>query len=208
MNIHVALVEDHASYRESMAALLSSTPGFACVAACPNARAAIDRLPAARPEVILMDLHLPGGGGFDCIRTLRALLPQARILMLTIEEHASLVFAALRAGASGYLLKGSDPARVIAAIREIQSGGAPMSAAIARLVIESFHSASPRQSKLGALTSREVEVLEHLARGWTSKEIADELSLSLHTILTHVRHIYEKLHVRSRAEAVNRWFAR
>lgn len=206
--IRVALIEDHAGYRGTVAGLLNTTPGLACVAACPGVRSALVELPIARPDVILMDLHLPRENGLDCIRSLGEQLPQTRILMLTVEEHSALVFAALRAGAIGYLLKSSESWRIIDAIREAHAGGAPMSAAIARLVVESFHAPSQDGSSLADLTQREAEVLDHLARGYTSKEIAGNLVLSPHTILTHVRHIYEKLHVRSRTEAVTKWLGR
>jgi DNA-binding NarL/FixJ family response regulator len=206
--IRIALVEDHPSYRETLTSLLNSSPGLSCVAACPNARTALDLLPSTQPDVILMDLHLPGENGLECIRSLRQHVPHARILMLTIEEHSTLVFAALRAGASGYLLKSADPSHLLDAIHDAHAGGAPMSATIARLVVESFHQPSPNGSELADLTQREAEVLAQLARGWTSKEIADALALSPHTILTHIRHIYEKLHVRSRTGAVTKWLAR
>lgn len=206
--IRVALVEDHTGFRETLAGLIANTPGLALVAACPNARSALEELPPAQPDIILMDLHLPGENGLDCIRELRERSPQARILMLTVEEHSALVFAALRAGATGYLVKSAGPAGVIDAIHQAHAGGAPMSAAIARLVVESFHDPARNHSELAQLTPRETEVLDHLARGYTSKEIADGLELSTHTIVTHVRHIYEKLHVRSRTEAVAKWLGR
>lgn len=155
-----------------------------------------------------MDLHLPGENGLDCIRNLKEQLPDARILMLTVEEHSGLVFAALRAGASGYLVKTGEPSAILDAIREVHCGGAPMSAHIARLVVQSFHQPAAGASDLADLTRRETEILDQLARGWTSQEIADGLSLSIYTVQTHLRHIYEKLHVRSRTEAASKYLGR
>ncbi|MCZ7638369.1 MAG: response regulator transcription factor [Verrucomicrobia bacterium] len=206
--IRVALVEDHAAFRESLADLLRETPGFTCVGACADARTALDRLPAIRPDVILMDLHLPGENGLECIRGLRERLPETPILMLTVEEHSGLVFAALRAGASGYLVKAGDSAVVLEAIREARAGGAPMSAPIARLVVQSFHERSPGSLELADLTRREAEILELVANGWTSKETAGHLDVSIFTVQTHLRHIYEKLHVRSRTAAAAKWMRR
>lgn len=206
--IRVALVEDHAGFRQSLAALLRETPGFECVGAFADARTALASLPEARPEVILMDLHLPGENGLDCIRALRERLPAAPILMLTVEEHSGLVFAALRAGASGYLVKTGDSAAVLDAVREAHQGGAPMSAPIARLVVQSFHNQPPSAPELADLTRREAEILDLVARGWTSKETAAHLDVSTFTVQTHLRHIYEKLHVRSRTEAASKWLSR
>lgn len=206
--IRVALVEDHAAFRESLAELLRETPGFTCVGACAEARTALDRLPVIRPDVILMDLHLPGENGLECIRGLRERLPETPILMLTVEEHSGLVFAALRAGASGYLVKAGDSAVVLDAIREARAGGAPMSAPIARLVVQSFHERAPGAPELADLTRREAEILELVAQGWTSKETAAHLDVSIFTVQTHLRHIYEKLHVRSRTAAAAKWMSR
>lgn len=206
--IRVALVEDHAPFRETLAALLRETPGLECVGACADAQTALARLPEAGPDVILMDLHLPGENGLECVRGLRERLPQARILMLTVEEHGGLVFAALRAGASGYLVKSGDAMAVLDAIREAHAGGAPMSAAIARLVVQSFHEPVLGEARLADLTRRETEILDLVARGWTSKETAAALDVSIFTVQTHLRHIYEKLHVRSRTAAASKWLAR
>ncbi|MBM3879874.1 MAG: response regulator transcription factor [Verrucomicrobia bacterium] len=204
--IRVALVEDHAGFRESLEALLGGTANCVCVGSFPDARSALERLPAEPADVVLMDLHLPGEDGLDCIRRLRTLLPTVPIVMLTIEENTRLVFAALEAGASGYLVKSGTSQEIVAALEEAHRGGSPMTSHIARLVVESFHRRSPPLPEAARLTKREQEILEHLARGWSSKEIAQELSLSIHTVHTHLRHIYEKLHVRSRTAAASKYW--
>ena len=209
MSIRVAIVEDHRSVRENLAVLLNAAPGFSCVASCASAEEAWQALPAAAPEVVLMDIHLPGRSGIACVARLRGLLPQTQIIMLTIEEDTEQVFESLKAGATGYLVKHVAPEEILAAVSEVHDGGAPMSGHIARKVVTAFRQPVTGGTDVAAaLSPREEEVLRLLAKGHRSKEIAEELGLALGTVNTYVRHIYEKLHVRSRAEAVARLTAR
>jgi DNA-binding NarL/FixJ family response regulator len=202
MNIRVAIVEDDASVRENLALLIGDAPGFSCVAQCASAEEAWTTLPKAGPDVVLMDIHLPGRNGIACVERLRKLLPKIQIIMLTIEEDNDRVFDSLKAGATGYLVKHATPREILEAVAEVQRGGAPMSSSIARKVVTAFRQPAPADAKELKLSAREEEVLRLLAKGHRSKEIADDLGIGLGTVNTHVRHIYEKLHVRSRAEAV------
>ncbi len=205
MSIRVAIVEDNQAVRKNLARLIAAEPGFACVADCASAEEAWQRLPAALPEVVLMDVHLPGKSGIECVVRLRALLPQTQIIMLTIEEDSERVFESLKAGATGYLVKHVPPSEILAAVAEVHAGGAPMSSHIARRVVTTFRQPSEAGSPALKLSPREEDVLRLLAQGHRSKEIADDLGIGAGTVNTHVRHIYEKLHVRSRAEAVARF---
>jgi DNA-binding NarL/FixJ family response regulator len=202
--IRVALVEDQAGLRESLDALLNSTPGFQCAGAFGSAEAALTALPALRPapEVVLMDIHLPGQSGIECVRGLRDRLPQTRIVMLTVFADHDHIFQALTAGASGYLSKRTAPADLLAAIQEVHRGGAPMSGDIAARVVEYFNARGQAKEPDLNLTPRETEILHHLAEGLLYKEIRDRLDLSIDTVQWHIRNIYRKLHVRSRAQAV------
>ncbi|KAB2659729.1 MAG: response regulator transcription factor [Verrucomicrobia bacterium] len=204
MNTRVALVEDDQAVRANLARLIGTAPGLACVAACASAEAALRELPEARPDVVLMDIHLPGASGIECVARLRQSLPGIQIIMLTVDEDAERVFESLKAGATGYLVKHVAPEEILGAIDELRRGGAPMSSHIARMVVTAFRTAPATEAMLPGLSTRESEVLQLLARGFRSKEIADELHIGAGTVNTHVRHIYEKLHVRSRAEAVAR----
>lgn len=203
--IRVAVVEDHAGFRASLATLLQSTAHCACVGAFANAASALDQLSATHPDVVLMDLHLPGEDGLACVRQLAARVPEVPIVMLTVEENSRLVFAALEAGASGYLVKGDRPEAILEAVEEAHRGGSPMSSPIARLVVQSFHKPVQTTSDTERLTKRELELLSYLARGWSSKEIAGEFGISIYTVHTHLRHIYEKLHVRNRTAAASKF---
>jgi DNA-binding NarL/FixJ family response regulator len=171
------------------------------VAACPTGEAALDKLPALKPQVVLMDLNLPQMSGIDCIRRLKELLPATQIIVLTVYEDSEHIFRALKAGACGYLLKRSDPDEVLDAVKDAREGGAPMSSQIARRVVLSFHEPSPA-AETTSLTERETEILSLLSKGFANKEIADKMQISVPTVRTHLRHIYEKLHVRSRTEAI------
>lgn len=203
--IGVALVEDHASVREGLSVLLGGSPGFRCVCACRTAEEALQRIPAAAPDVVLMDINLPRSSGIECTRVLKERLPGTQIVMLTIEEDSQRVFQSLEAGATGYLVKNTPPARILEAIEEVHRGGSPMSGPIARMLVRSFHRPGAGVQPGERLSGREEEVLGLVARGYRSKEVADALGIGVHTIETHLRHIYEKLHVRSRAEAVARF---
>jgi len=208
MTIRVAIVEDDRSVRENLAVLVNAAPGFSCVGSCASAETALAELPALRPEVVLMDIHLPGRSGIECVARLKPLIPQAQIIMLTVEENSARVFESLQAGATGYLVKHVAPEVILEAIAEVHRGGAPMSSHIARMVVATFRLPPASAAADLALSPREEEILRLLAKGYRSKEIADQLGVGVGTVNTHVRHIYEKLHVRSRAEAVARLVGR
>jgi DNA-binding NarL/FixJ family response regulator len=202
MSIAVSIVEDDDRVRATLAKLIDSSPGFTCRSAHPNAEVALQELPKLNPEVVLMDINLPGMSGVECVRRLKPQLPETQIIMLTVYQNTDHVFNALSAGATGYLLKQTPPADLLAAIRDVHAGGSPMSSHIARKLVVSFQKPVSAQQESANLSPREAEVLELLAKGFLYKEIAEQLSLSYATVHTHIRHIYEKLHVRSRTEAV------
>lgn len=201
-NIKVAIVEDDAVIRTSLQQLLQQTPGLTCAAVCNSGEEALRRLPAVRPEVVLMDIHLPQMTGVECAAQLKERLPETQIMMLTVFEDSEHIFNALKAGASGYLLKRSEPQDVLDAIRDIREGGAPMSSQIARKVVQAFREPRAARSPAAKLTQREEEILGCLSEGYSDKDIADRLGISVPTVRTHLTHIYEKLHVQSRTEAV------
>jgi DNA-binding NarL/FixJ family response regulator len=203
--LRVALVEDKPEMRESWSRLIQSFPDFSCVCVCPSGEEAVRAIPAARVDVILMDIFLPGMSGIECTARLKLLLPGARIVILTGFEDDELVFQALEAGADGYLLKRTKPADLRAALLDVLGGGAPMTSEIARRVVESFRQRGRSRDETIRLTSREEEVLVLLSKGYSNKELADHLSLSIDTVRSHLKHIYEKMHVRSRTEAVIRF---
>ncbi len=200
--ISVAVVEDNAGVRRSLELLLDESPGFRCACACASAEEAIQVIPRHSPEIVLMDIHLPDRSGIECTARLKSLLPDLQIVMITVYTDIDTVFKALRAGASGYLLKRSPPERILEAITEVRLGGAPMTREIARKIVETFKPAAPPEVQASELTRRENEVLEFLSQGFANKEIAQMLSISLDTVRYHLKQIYEKLHVRSRTEAV------
>lgn len=203
MNTTVGIVEDDPILRNTLARLIGSTAGFSCVAACASGEDALKALPPLKPAVIVMDLNLPRMTGIECTRRLSALLPSTPIIILTVYEDGELIFRVLQAGASGYLIKRSKPNEVLKAIKEAHEGGAPMSSHIARRVVLSFRKEpSASNTDDAKLTDREVELLSYLSQGFANKEIADKLNISVPTVRTHLRHIYEKLHVRSRGEAI------
>ena len=206
--IRVAIVEDDRAVRENLAVLINAAPGFSCVASCVSTEEAWQRLPAFTPDVILMDIHLPGRSGIAGVARLKTLLPQTQVIMLTIEEDSEQVFESMKAGATGYLVKHVSPQEILDAVAEVHHGGAPMSSHIARKVVTAFRQTPASENSEVRLSPREEEVLRLLAKGHRSKEIAEDLGLGLGTVNTYVRHIYEKLHVRSRAEAVARFVAR
>jgi DNA-binding NarL/FixJ family response regulator len=205
---NVAIVEDDWAVRENLATLISKAPGFSCVATCESAEEALLRLPGLAPDVVLMDINLPGKDGISCVATLREVLRNTQVIMLTIEEDSEKVFESMKAGATGYLVKHVSPQEILEAVAEVHRGGAPMSSHIARKVVTAFRQPTIAVGEETNLTTREEEVLRLLAKGRRSKEIADELGVGMGTVNTHVRHIYEKLHVRSRAEAVARFATR
>jgi len=201
MPVNVSLVEDNAGVRESFALALNGAPNLRCLGAYSSGEEALRSIPAAPPDVVLMDVHLPGMSGITCVARLRAILPRLQILMLTRFEESDTIFQALRAGASGYLVKNIPPAELVQAIEQVHAGGAPMSMQIARKVISHFQATSKPADGMESLTQREQEVLRLLAKGRLQKNIAETLGISVNTLRTHLRSIYEKLHVHSRAEA-------
>lgn len=204
MSITVSIVEDDAGVRSSLAKLIDSSAGFRCLSQHPTAENAMHELPKSNPDVILMDINLPGVSGVECVRRLKPILPGTQIIMLTVYQNTEHIFNALAAGATGYLLKQTPPAELLSAIRDVHGGGSPMSSHIARKIVQSFQRPVPAARDTENLSPRESEVLDLLAKGYLYKEIADKMGLSYATVHTHIRHIYEKLHVRSRTEAVAR----
>jgi DNA-binding NarL/FixJ family response regulator len=202
MTTNVAIVEDDAVLRQSMEWLFSQTAGFACVGACSTGEEALKRLPKLNPHVVLMDLNLPQMSGTECISKLKEVMPKVRVIVLTVYEDSDHIFRALKAGASGYLLKRVGPESVLAAVKDAREGGAPMSTQIARLVVDSFHNPTSAGQESADLTERESEILNWLSQGYSNKEIAARMFVSVPTVRTHLSHIYEKLHVRSRTEAI------
>jgi len=202
VSVNLAIVEDNPGFRESLARMLNDATGFRCTHSYRTAEEALRGIPATPPDVVLMDINLPGMSGVECVRRLHAVVPRVRVIMLTVYENTENIYAALKAGASGYILKRTSPVKLLEAIRDVVDGGAPMSSAIARKVVQSFQESPPAGMNVENLSGREQEVLDLLAKGYLYKEISDQLNLSLGTIKTYVRRIYEKLHVQSRTEAV------
>ena len=205
--IRVSIVEDDAKLRETLVRYFAGQPGFRCLSAYPNAEAALADLPQNSPDVVLMDINLPGMSGIECVSRLRQVAPSLKIIMLTVFEESEQVFKALSAGAFGYLVKSNRPAKILEAIREVHGGGSPMSGHIARKVVQSFQTQAAVRAETDTLTARELEVLQGLSRGHPYKEIAGNLGISLSTVRTYIQRIYEKLHVHSQTEAVMK-FAR
>jgi DNA-binding NarL/FixJ family response regulator len=203
----VALVEDQPDVRESWAHLIGSFPEFACVCTCSSGEEALRAVPPARPDIILMDIFLLRMSGIECTARLKVALPTSRIVILTASDDDELVFLALEAGADGYLLKRTQPEELRAAMLDVMGGGAPMTSEIARLVVASFRQKSGLREESIRLSVREEETLVLLSKGYSNKEIADRLAVGIETVRSHLRHAYEKLHVRSRAEAVGRYMA-
>jgi DNA-binding NarL/FixJ family response regulator len=199
--INLCIVEDDAGFRGGLVRLFGRTRDFRCLGSYASAEAALQAIPQAKPDVVLMDLNLPGMNGVECVRKLKQILPLLQIVMLTVYEDPDQIYNALAAGAVGYLLKQTQPAELLSAIRDVHGGGAPMSSQIARKVVQSFQGAPPTDGAEG-LSAREREVLDYLAQGYLIKEISDKMEIGFDTVRTYVRRIYEKLHVHSRAQAV------
>ena len=202
MPIKVSIVEDSEQVRGTLARLIDREEGFKCIGQHSNAEAALEALPKEGPDVVLMDINLPGMNGVECVRKLKQIIPQTQVMMLTVYEDTDNIFNALAAGASGYLLKRTSKAELMAAIREVHQGGSPMTTHIARKVVQSFQKAPPSSQPAENLSGREQEVLDCLAKGFLYKEIAEKLGISYETVHTYIRRIYEKLQVRTRTEAV------
>jgi DNA-binding NarL/FixJ family response regulator len=202
MAIAVSIVEDDVRVRSTLARLIDRSEGFRCVSQHPSAENALEELPRVKPAVVLMDINLPGMNGVECVRRLKLLLPETQIMMLTVYEDTDLIFNALAAGATGYLLKRTPAAELLAAVRDVNDGGSPMTSHIARKVVQSFRRDEARAREAETLSPREHEVLSYLASGYLYKEIAAALNISYDTVHTYIRRIYEKLQVHSRTEAV------
>lgn len=216
--ITVALVEDDPLIRENLFALINGAPGFHCVAAFGTAEAALAELPRLQPEVVLMDIHLPRMSGIECVARLTAQTPAPQVVMLTMYEDDDAVFDSLAAGASGYLLKRIPHVQVLEAITEVHLGGSPMTGSIARRIVDSVRRTqaaarpapapvAPAKPGLAHISAREHEVLSLLAQGYRYKEIGETLAINVETVRTHLRRIYDKLHVSSRTEAVVRFLS-
>ena len=201
--ITVAIVEDDARIRCNLVAMLGTAKDVSCIADCASAEDAITRLPALKPRVMFMDINLPGKSGIECVRELSVITPKPQIVMLTSYDDNEAIFSSLSAGACGYLLKPIRTGQLLAAVRDVYAGGAPMTAQIARRVVEAFNKpAAAAPSPTDSLSERETQILQLLSEGYLYKEIADKLTISYSTVRTHIERIYEKLHVQSRAQAV------
>ena len=202
MPINVSIVEDDAGIRESLATLINGASKFKCVSSYANAEEALKDIPLKKPDVVLMDINLPRMNGIECVQKLKAILPKVHVLMLTVFEDGDQSIKSLMAVANGYLLKRTKPAKLLEAIEEVHRGDSPMSAKIARNVVEYFNKKGVANPKTVELSKREEEILDLLVKGYRYKEISDALGISFDTVRSHLRNIYEKLHVSSRTEAV------
>jgi DNA-binding NarL/FixJ family response regulator len=206
VSIAVAIVEDDVPAREILASWIRSAEGFRLAGEYDDAETAIARLPHEKPSVVLFDINLPGMNGIECVRKLKPRLPETQFVMVTVYEDANHIFNALSAGASGYLLKQTRRSELLDALKDVHAGGSPMSSQIARKVVQNFYrNETQNNGETVELSPREREVLELLARGYLYKEIAEMLKISVQTVNTYIRRVYEKLHVRSRAQAVAKY---
>lgn len=203
MKLKIGIVEDEKQIREGMAMLINGSEGFSCEHTFATAEEAIKAIPGLELDVVLMDIHLPGKSGIDCVAELKPLCSRTQFVMFTSFEDDESVFKALKVGAAGYLTKTTQPSKILDALLDVYKGGSPMSSHIARKVVGSFHH-SEQNTELQKLSGREKEILEYLSKGFRYKEIADQLFLSTDTVRTHIRNIYEKLQVNSRTEALNK----
>ena len=204
MAIKVSIVEDNEQLRTTLAKMISRSEGFECLGHHPSAEAGLAGIPNEKPDVVLMDINLPGMNGVECVRKLKQILPNTQVVMLTAYEDTENIFNSLAAGAAGYLLKRSKSQEILDAVRDVLAGGSPMSTHIARKVVQSFQArptAAPAEPE-AELSPREQEVLNLLSQGFMYKEMSDKLGISFETVRTYIRRIYEKLHVRTRTEAV------
>jgi len=208
MTITVSIVEDNDQLRGTLARVISRAEGFQCLSQHANAETALEALPRERPNVVLMDINLPGMSGVECVRRLKQLLPEVQVVMLTAYEDTENIFNSLAAGASGYLLKRTSSAELLEALKDVQKGGSPMTTHIARKVVQSFQKAGDSPTSTENLSAREQEILDCLSQGFLYKEIAEKLGISYETVHTYIRRIYEKLQVRTRTEAVANFLRR
>jgi DNA-binding NarL/FixJ family response regulator len=208
MPITVSIVEDNDKLRGTLVRVIARADGFSCVSQHGSAEDALKELPSVKPNVVLMDINLPGMNGVECVRQLKKILPQTNVMMLTVYEDTENIFNALAAGASGYMLKRTPGAELLEAIREVQRGGSPMTTHIARKVVQSFQRSAGTDDPTATLSEREQQVLDLLSQGLIYKEIAEKIGISYETVHTYVRRIYEKLQVRTRTEAVAKFLRR
>jgi DNA-binding NarL/FixJ family response regulator len=206
--IKVSIVEDDRGTRENLMAVLACAPSLRCLHAYADSEEALRGIPAAVPDVVLMDVNLPDVSGIECVARLKAKLPNVQVLMLTAYEDSKLIFDSLRAGAAGYLLKNMAPSEIVQAVEQVHAGGSPMSMAIARKVVSHFQQITQPSSEVDRLSKREQEILGLLAKGYLYKEIADQLGITPGTVRVHLHTIYEKLHVQSRTQAVVKFLGR
>ena len=199
--IRISIVEDNRVTREGFVKLLRHAPGIVCLGVYESAEKAEEAIPKLLPDVVVMDINLPGRSGIECVAKLKKQFPQLEFLMLTTYDDSETIFDSLRAGASGYLLKYATPAEVVHAIEEVSRGGSPMSMEIARKVVSHFQALSKPAKGIENLTKRETEILELLSKGLAYKQMADNLKISPRTVQNHLNTIYKKLHVQSRAQA-------
>ena len=202
MQIKVAIVDDDEGIRTSLSALIRRSSVLRLTGDYPDAETALEEIPLRPPDVVLMDINLPGMKGFECVRLLRAVVPKVQFLMLTVYEDSDSLFNSLKAGASGYLLKRTASQRLVEAIRDVHAGGSPMTPQLARRVVQFFARPEGSDESVSRLTLGEKDFLDQLAKGYAYKEIADRLNISIDTVRSYVRTVYEKLHVHSRTEAV------
>ena len=208
MSVQISIVEDNEQLRATLARMIDREEDFQCLSHFPSAEAAIEALPKQKPNVVLMDINLPGINGVECVRRLKQLIPDTQVVMLTAYEDTENIFNALAAGASGYLLKRAPRAEILDAVREVLRGGSPMTTHIARKVVQSFQKSGVSQQPTENLSAREQEVLDFLSQGFLYKEIAEKMGISYETVHTYIRRIYEKLQVRTRTEAVAKFLKR
>jgi DNA-binding NarL/FixJ family response regulator len=199
----VAIIEDNNTMREMLRELVNSAPGYRCVCACSTSRQALIEVPKHHPDVALMDIHLPDESGIHCTARLTEKMPGLQVIMVTVYQDINLIFQALKAGATGYILKRFRPEQIIQAIAEVRAGGAPMTSEIARMLVQSFR--APTVAPAAGLTAREAEILELLAEGLSNKEIANKTGIALGTVRNHLGNIFKKLHVRCRSEATAKY---
>lgn len=202
--IKVLIVEDDEAVREGLRILIDGSDGYECIAACSSAEEALEVIPGNKPQVVLMDINLPGMNGIECVVGIKNSWPEIQVMMLTVFDNTDEIFKSLTAGATGYLLKKTQPAKLLEAITELVNGGSPMSGEIARKVVQTFARPVNYQFPEANLTAREEEILIYLSKGFLYKEIAIALFISIDTVRTHIRKIYQKLQVRTRTEALLR----
>lgn len=208
MSITLAIVEDLDEVRDGLKNFISLSQDFKIVDTFKTAEEAVHDLPKLKPDIVIMDINLPGMNGIECIRQVKDKIPGTQFMMFTVYENDEKVFEALKAGASGYLLKNTGLVQLIESLKELYNGGSPMSANIARKLVTLFRKEQKEATNLEILSSRENEILQLLSKGLLYKEIAEQLSISVSTVRQHIHHIYEKLHVQNRTEAINKAFGK